>query len=1405
MIRVVKVTNPFQPATHRESMTAEHVFGLTVEELLRELSLDPLKWIAIIDGKAIPVEEAPACMVGDGSDIILMPNVGGGGFLKTFAEIAVIAVAGLVTAGIGSGFLIGGYALASATTASLIGSAVALGGNLLINAFLSPTSGGSGNDSATYDPSGPKTIGSGGVPIPKGYGTMMWGGNIIASSVDAEGADNYLNVLVCFGWGPATAINDIRINGTSIQDYQNVAYQIRVGSNDQAPIPYFNNIVNGFPQAVRCIAGTPVVVQGTGATTQGLEITCQFPQGIFYSNSDGSLRSLSIAYKVEYSVSGANNWQTLTVPRTTHDIVTFHEDGIIASYPAWVVIPNDGGYSSGIVYSTDSDPGAHYSGEPWNMTQTVNYYDPSGHHTTGPIHLSGEWQPCDPNLNQQAVDDWGSGYEIFSDANQATLYHTTRIYNLPPNKYDVRITKYGSAFTGDSIQPREANNNRTGDQVWIHNINEVQYQDLAYPNMVLLGVRALATNQLSGGQLNITAEVVHELQVSVPAELASYTHDNPALVAYDMLCSDSELYGGGVDPSQVNVADLVAWADFNDELVSDGFGGQMKRHQFNGVFDQQSTNLWKSLQRVGAMSHAIPVQIGRQYGFIIDTPVDVPAQVFTVGNIKKDSLKDTWMSLDDRANRVEVTFSDAARDFRRDEPCAVMTAADIQAGVDQQVTRVNLLGCTSRSQAWHWGYRKLQSTKLAMLTRTFDVDIAAVACQIGSVIGVQDDITQWADGGRIQTGSTAASLVIDRSDLTFAPNSGWTVSVVHPVVYRGPLTVQSIVGSQIVFTQPIPPGRVLRLKSALGREYSVLKYGGNALTIEGVQSDIFVGAVAGLYDQDVVETQTVSAVNGYSVIPASPFSQTPTPDAPWVYGQSAGAFPAKLFRVTNLRKKGDFEISIDGLIYDPAMYADDTPIIAETLGTPDIQAAVTSLNLTENYTQANGANAGQSSTISVGWQNGRDTAKVELFLSIGGVNQPLSAESQLASISKGTTFTFPASTGEILQIRAVGIDAGGNSASWGTAPIQTITVQGSGAAPLPVTYFNGNFQPGTGTIFTWNGTAGAATYEIRYNDSPSNLSWAQGTLVFAGAGLTWTDTMQRSGCYLIKAISAATVESISALSFTLQQSSAYLNALGLAASQSIGIYLSENSWDSTKKCPRVTLYCPQQTLLRSDGSSVTLPFGSISWFEPGNLQPATTYYVYTCVRLSDMTIHSAIGDPPLSPDTTPNPTSALKAGSDGYFQGPNFMFTTQNASSAGGTATGGGTGGSYTCPDGRELVETLERGKVEVASVVVGEHLLGRGRGEAEAWKRVRYVRHDRAYAWYLVNGYRMSPLDPVWYEGEWQLPYKIGTLDLGEGDRVKIEVEGGDYDSHNYYLTGRGERLLIHNVQVPATASNPC
>ena len=70
-----------------------------------------------------------------------------------------------------------------------------------------------------------------------------------------------------------------------------------------------------------------------------------------------------------------------------------------------------------------------------------------------------------------------------------------------------------------------------------------------------------------------------------------------------------------------------------------------------------------------------------------------------VGNTKRNSFQESWISLDDRASLIECDFADAARNYRMDLPVSVMTEADLNSGLTPKPSRTKLIGCTSRDQA----------------------------------------------------------------------------------------------------------------------------------------------------------------------------------------------------------------------------------------------------------------------------------------------------------------------------------------------------------------------------------------------------------------------------------------------------------------------------------------------------------------------------------------------------------------------------------------------------------------------------------------------------------------------------------------------------------------------------------
>jgi hypothetical protein len=83
----------------------------------------------------------------------------------------------------------------------------------------------------------------------------------------------------------------------------------------------------------------------------------------------------------------------------------------------------------------------------------------------------------------------------------------------------------------------EGNDPRTQDEMWVSAIRESSPDELHYPGMVLMGIRALATDQLSGANLNITADIEwgetdtmgYKNLVAADKPLAFYRFNDPNL------------------------------------------------------------------------------------------------------------------------------------------------------------------------------------------------------------------------------------------------------------------------------------------------------------------------------------------------------------------------------------------------------------------------------------------------------------------------------------------------------------------------------------------------------------------------------------------------------------------------------------------------------------------------------------------------------------------------------------------------------------------------------------------------------------------------------------------------------------------------------------------------------------
>jgi predicted phage tail protein len=168
--------------------------------------------------------------------------------------------------------------------------------------------------------------------------------------------------------------------------------------------------------------------------------------------------------------------------------------------------------------------------------------------------------------NVQIKKHTAGSYTDLGSVTITTKSRTTvrRIYRkdgLEHDTYDIKVTKTSDDSAGYNV----------GDLV-LTSVNEIQLDDLEYPNTALLGMKLLATDQLSGGVPNITS-VIFGKKVYAPAyrflgessvngePLEKYTYWDKTTSKYRLLRLPYNFY-------QFNGQSSVALSNTHDSLAS---------------------------------------------------------------------------------------------------------------------------------------------------------------------------------------------------------------------------------------------------------------------------------------------------------------------------------------------------------------------------------------------------------------------------------------------------------------------------------------------------------------------------------------------------------------------------------------------------------------------------------------------------------------------------------------------------------------------------------------------------------------------------------------------------------------------------------------------------------------------
>lgn len=710
-----------------------------------------VKCVVVRNNEIIPEDRLSLCYPVPGDHIIISPEIfgggddGGKGILGTVLQIALIVV-GAATGQYWLSGIAKGLGISAAMAGAIVGSLV---GGLLVNTLLPPPKPKLPTmDRLDFDVSrsyswNPQPTQQAGIPIQRVYGThKIESPNIIATYIENVNDKQYINILFDLGIGPYKRLYDFKINDQPIENFQGVTIETRLGHLNQTAITNFNDTKTEYPLSVKIVKDTPYTYITEGNAFNGLEVDVTFPQGLYYANDSGGLDSYSVDLRIEIRKQGETNW----TPITTKVVSVLQSNGGYWSAGRWEYDEWGSAYWNER-QKGDSNPYSHYEGEFYDGWWRWMWIGPPSYFVS------------------QTVD-----YVTISGAQTSAIRRTFKVDNLPEGRYEIRV----SNLTADQTS------SRYGDDMYFTAVREVYYDDFEYPRQVLVAVKALATDQLSGSiRFSCMAEGAMVRIYDGQTWKVDVT-DNPAWIAFDALTKpvfDNNLNVvkyRGFDPSRLILNEWFEAAQYFDELVPDGKGGQEKRCTFNGVFDS-SISTWAAVLQILQVGRSSPVWNGINIGIVTDKKIgtsdlDGITQVFGMGNIVKDSFKESWSSSAERASILTADFMDAEDEYKR------KTYTRVNRNIKgNNSIRLPLFGATKSSQVWRELEFRLQKNEKLTNTVTIDAGIEAIRCTIGDKVGISHNVPQWGFSGRI-VDATESTVTIDR-EVTIESGKSYVILV----------------------------------------------------------------------------------------------------------------------------------------------------------------------------------------------------------------------------------------------------------------------------------------------------------------------------------------------------------------------------------------------------------------------------------------------------------------------------------------------------------------------------------------------------------------------------------------------------------------------------------------------------
>ncbi|HGM7693949.1 TPA: phage tail protein, partial [Pseudomonas aeruginosa] len=405
---------------------------------------------------------------------------------------------------------------------------------------------------------------------------------------------------------------------------------------------------------------------------------------------------------------------------------------------------------------------------------------------------------------EYAVDvstDGGAYQQVLLDAvdgKTTSRYERSQRIDLPAatTGWQVRVRR---------ITPNQ-NSSLIADTMLIAGLTEVIDAKLRYPNTALLYIE-FSAEQFS----NIPAVTVEckARKVQVPTtydpELRTYTGvwdgsfksawtNNPAWITYDISTNARFGLGKRIKPWMVDKWELYKIAQYCDQLVPDGKGGQEPRFLCD-LNLQSRSQAWTLLRDIAAIYRGMSYWAQGQLVSQADMPRTADFDyVFTRANVIDGKMTYGAASARTRYSRALVSYDNPANNY--DTDVTGYSDAPLLRRYGDNPVELSAIGCTRESEAQRRG-KWAVLTSVQDRTITFATGMEGRIPLPGYIIPVADSLLAGREiGGRI---SAVAGRVVTLDRITQA-KAGDRLIINLPSGRAEGRTVQSVNGKAVTVT-----------------------------------------------------------------------------------------------------------------------------------------------------------------------------------------------------------------------------------------------------------------------------------------------------------------------------------------------------------------------------------------------------------------------------------------------------------------------------------------------------------------------------------------------------------------------------------------------------------------------------